>query len=1286
MIPLRILPLILAWALLAFSGAGHAQTGDSGLTAQEYYANAERLYADGKYDEAGRLYQKLLDDFGKSKEAEGAIRSIRFRHAMCFVRQRKFGDALEPIRAALAQQPPLQISEIQELQFWLGVAELEEKDFPAVRAALEKFLSLFPPAAEKNPAHVQQYPAAAKIPEARLLIGSAWLMEEKFREAAKYYAGLKAGLVPENRSRAVVLQLYSQLQDNQNDEAMKVIGEEFPRLGEISQLVTFQTLTLELGNRWLEVGEYRKAIACLQRVWPSERLLKHQQQKLAELEERLRVVEASPHSDPYTKFLLGQTIAKVKTEMEGFQKIKSFDAALRLRLATAYQAMKRYREAALILEDMLRNMPPDNVVEQASVNLVQTWFQVGRWPKAIEAADAFRKKFPQSKSIPLVLYLKGLAAQKDLKFDESLAAFDAILKGYKDSEFAPRALFMKGFTLLLAEKNSEAIAVFEKFGKTYPKHELADAAAYWRGMGLSLDKQFAEARTAMDEYLKDFPKGQFAGNAVFRKAYCAQQMEDYKTSIKELRSFMRTYPGHEEAAEARILLGDALMNEGEMEEGMAAFKGIPREETRFYEEGVFKTAKALKLMEEYKRLLDHLNAFQKENPRSPRVAEAIYQIGWVLRQDNKPENARDLYWEAIQEHGDAPSIRSVEDLFPALARLYKGEESAQYLARLRALGQEAGAKGQKTLKMRALWAAGNALKKSDPGQSRALMLEAAALANVQTTNPLLLADFAEALQSAGKPAESAAMYRDLVKWNPRAPQKDRALAALGFAELSNGNDAAAMAWFDRYEKETLGSALVGKVLLAKADLQEKQGKPDEARATLEALLANPLSGGKEKAEALFRIGEIHMASGKPQLAIPYFQRIYVMHGRWADWVAKAYVRSGEAFEKLNDTDSARKTYQELGGKEELSGFPETARGTPSGAGRSHQGGGSAGMKRLSLTLVFSVATLSAQDVLTLRSGETRTGKIAGLDATALKFQVPLPAAPGAGPVYASVSIPRADIVSIDFAPDPALEQLLSRRPGAGELQAAWSAASPWLGIPKSRAARVGNALGNALLAGGATADAVKALEIFQQVEGGAWSPEDRMVAKEGRLRAMVATGRAGDAVKEAEQIASATENPAVLIEAKFILAEAAGASLKKLLEDNPRWEEDANVIPERNRLYHEAVDLFLYPALFEGARADAAARGLWGAVGIYQLAGEAANALECARDITILYPGTKYAAPAKEFIASLPATLTSVDPEKEARGEISEAPQKPRDDGDEENPVDSKPKKKSHETKKTKKS
>jgi len=117
--------------------------------------------------------------------------------------------------------------------------------------------------------------------------------------------------------------------------------------------------------------------------------------------------------------------------------------------------------------------------------------------------------------------------------------------------------------------------------------------------------------------------------------------------------------------------------------------------------------------------------------------------------------------------------------------------------------------------------------------------------------------------------------------------------------------------------------LYGKILLAKAGLEEKRGQYAGARKSLEALLANPYSAGQEKAEALYLMGEIYMKEGKPELAVPYFQRIYVMHGRWRDWVARAYLRSGEAFEKLKDDLSARKTYQELTENEDFATFKET---------------------------------------------------------------------------------------------------------------------------------------------------------------------------------------------------------------------------------------------------------------------------------------------------------------------------------------------------------------------------
>ena len=346
-------------------------------------------------------------------------------------------------------------------------------------------------------------------------------------------------------------------------------------------------------------------------------------------------------------------------------------------------------------------------------------------------------------------------------------------------------------------------------------------------------------------------------------------------------------------------------------------------------------------------------------------------------------------------------------------------------------------------------------------------------------------------------------------------------------------------------------------------------------------------------------------------------------------------------------------------------------------------------KAILLFLVLALPVLPAQDVLFLRSGEKRSGHLSGLDDQQFRFQVPLPPPPGSPPsapqVFASVTIPRADVEHIEFAHDPALEELLKSATisQVAEIGALWNRSEPLLKVPRSSAARIANVLGGLLLQTGDPAQAARALELFKKVEADAWSASDKMSARQGRLRAMVATGNAKEAVIEAGELATATENPAVLIEAKYILATAADAALRRLLNDNPRWAEDAHVIPERNRLYNEALDLYLYPSLFAGSEAEAAARGLWGAAGIYLLAGESQKALECARDIATLYPHTKPAGQAADFIASLPEAQRAIDPEKEARTGMAPAPEKA--EAPEKSPAET-PKKKSHEKKKPKKS
>ncbi len=232
--------------------------------------------------------------------------------------------------------------------------------------------------------------------------------------------------------------------------------------------------------------------------------------------------------------------------------------------------------------------------------------------------------------------------------------------------------------------------------------------------------------------------------------------------------------------------------------------------------------------------------------------------------------------------------------------------------------------------------------------------------------------------------------------------------------------------------------------------------------------------------------------------------------------------------------------------------------------------------RLTLTLLAVAASAFAQttevvDTLFMNdaAGTRRVGHVVGIDAKSFQLEVPLTVGPAGA--SARVAVPRAQVSRIEFAPNEARDRLIANPTAASTsaLNIQWLRWQAFLAVPKSPAGAIANAYATALLATNDPKNAATALDVFSRVEREGWSEADRQTAKQGRLRAMIATGHAADAVNEAKSLAKESEDPTVLIEAKFILAEAAFSSLKKLVEDNPRWTEDVLVRPEHDRLYNE---------------------------------------------------------------------------------------------------------------------
>ena len=315
------------------------------------------------------------------------------------------------------------------------------------------------------------------------------------------------------------------------------------------------------------------------------------------------------------------------------------------------------------------------------------------------------------------------------------------------------------------------------------------------------------------------------------------------------------------------------------------------------------------------------------------------------------------------------------------------------------------------------------------------------------------------------------------------------------------------------------------------------------------------------------------------------------------------------------------------------------------------------MIKKSLTVLIALAMpLMAQDVILLKDGTNRVGEIDSADDSTLKLRVPLSGSSPqlrSGTATATVSIPRADIEAIEFQPDPARDiRLRTATPDrTSAIESDWKLAEPWLSIPRSPAGSIGCTLAELLVASGDKNNALAAIDLFKRIEKDSWSSQDKIRAKQGRLRAMISVGRITDALAEAKQLAAETEDPEILIEANFIMAQAAEADFKAFLEENPRWEEDPYVINTRHELYNRVLELYLYPSLFFGSDDARAARGLWGAVGIYKLTQQIPLAIETARDIIALQPKRVEARLAEQYLATLKPEELASDFEAEARRE-----------------------------------
>lgn len=923
--PFRIALLSLLF-LIAGQGVYSQDVETPAGTPTEMLQAGNAAYLAQNWEEASKLFQSFLDTYEADATFADTVKKVKPLLALAYIRQAKFDLAEKPMAEALAD-PTVEPAVRSELRFFSGLAAIQAGKHEEARKHLGGVFG--DPTVE-----------ASRRMEALVLGGMSYVMEENWPGAVtfftKYGKEIRASS-PEAGGRADILHLHALMKAERWDESITLARSIFARLDQVRQVVTYSSLLIELGSKFLEQEQYYKAIAVLRLVPLRADIVQMQKAKLYEADADLQYASASKNIVRQTQ--IQTSLKEMEKDLESIEKMPQFDSGSRLRFAQAYFSLGRLREASLILDQMVRQMPPDALVESASVNLISGWMSLERWNRAVRAADVYIERLanlPEAKSLSGVLFARAQAYEGQYEYAKAAEGYAEVAKRFPQDELAARARFMEAYNVLQLEQYAEAGRLLESLLKDIPDdHEMWDHAFFWRGMVFYFDQQWETARAHLADYLERSLKGgagrgEYVDDAMFRLGYAYFSEAIYDRAIEELERFEKKEPTSEWLAEAQLTLGDSYAALGELEKAQEAYQRIEAAASGFHDEGWMKRGQIFKAQKDLKGMKTLYEAFLKQRAESPRVAEALNWLGWVAKQEGKIEDARQIYWEAIRRLGNDKVRPGLEDIFIGLNSLYTGDQKQELQALLQKERSSAESRQQRNYYVRLGWAEAQLIQRAQPDESRVMLARLGEKIEPKETAPRVLVDCAEAQAQIGDNKGAERLFEGLRKWYPRAPERDRAFAGLGFLALAQNNEPRALDMFDRFEKTAVmpksapdanGVSIVeaeigGKVALARARLLES-GKKDQALNLYAAIQKSKAIPSRLRAEAFLGAGHLHAQRGQPREALPYFEQVYVLFNRYPELVAKAYWGRGQALEKLGKSDQAREVYSELALRDDL---------------------------------------------------------------------------------------------------------------------------------------------------------------------------------------------------------------------------------------------------------------------------------------------------------------------------------------------------------------------------------
>ncbi len=825
--------------------------------------------------------------------------------------------------------------------------------------------------------------SSALAAEARMLMGLALALQNKYVEAIPVFAA--AEVSPSYRDKAMLYGAMSAQQAGKIDEAIAAytrLLSASPRdrdwadaalslinlqlrtgqlpdarrglsllrtnLPLVDNLAGLNVLSLQLGDALTEAKDPAGALTAYRTVLFKKDIIAQQSRRNARIEADIKRIHDMTVGDATQMDAvrrLNGRLEQAKSAIGEIEKLENYDATLLFRLGNAFQLRGGAWEAALIFEEIIAKFPDSTEREQAYFGLVRAYADAGRLEKTNDAALRFQRIYPNSSFGAQALYLAAQAAGQRGDTAAQLQFLSIATDRYRDNvELREPMLLMQANALFSLARYSEVTGIVQNYLNDYPQGKFVEEAAYLSAMSTLADGEASAAAQAIKTYLDIYPQGKFVDDARYRMAATDYARQDFKSALERTKSWLADYPSeHPQRGEIYSLQGDVHSGLNETTEAIDSYQQalllplsdeqlgyVLDELTRLYQ-GERNSDAAVEMWE----------TFARERPDHPFVINAAYWIGRLRSREGRVDEALDRVADIASRYVSDADRDSVERLLIEVASMLskppkgkRGEPKPepqtldQLFARVDQLLLTPATRDSATARARALFVKSEIAGFRKQPRIQKEYLDRIASSNApDTLPPGILGKIGDHLLEKNEIDLARSFYTQIITAHSKSIFADYGYTGLGQIALIEGDGTEALRRFnDAIDKAGARFKLMD-ATIGQAQALLLLGRLDAAQNLFEQVASNRSWRGPATAESLYSLGEIMMKRGTPDdiaKAQAHFQRIYISYKRYVPWVAKAYLRSADAFEALGQNQESVNTLKEMLRDERLTNLPEAA--------------------------------------------------------------------------------------------------------------------------------------------------------------------------------------------------------------------------------------------------------------------------------------------------------------------------------------------------------------------------